>query len=1014
MYLEFAHPWMLIILPVAAVFIIWFSKYIRSRSLSRRIGMTTLRCLILALVVFAISGVSVHRKNNMTTTIFLVDLSDSTNAVQEQEEEFVRRAIADMPAENQAGIVVFGSDARIEQFVSDKKVFSAFQSEVTASATNLEQAVQTALALFPDDTARRLVLLTDGSENEGSIESTAHSFSGSNVEFNVVTYDSSVKSEVYVSDVSLPDTIRQGDSFQVQAEIYATEAGNATVSLYSGRTLKGQKDVTLQKGYNQLLFSDEGVEGGLKSYRVTVESQNDTVSVNNTYSAFTTVEARAKLLLVEGAAGQGTEFSHILDACNFDYDLVTPAGVPAQIADMNQYSSVVLLDVYADDLREGFLDTLETYVKDYAGGLIAIGGSNSFALGNYKNTPLETVLPVSMDLEGEKEIPKLAMAMVIDHSGSMSSASTEQSSISCMEVAKQAATKALDSLREIDEVGVLAFDDSFTWAVPLTPAVDKETIASNIGGIQALGGTSIYPALAEAVSKLKESDASLKHIILLTDGQDGFHQYSDVLREMNDNGITLSTVAIGTGADSKTLTELAENGNGRYYYSDAGTSLPRIFAQEVYLSSKSYLINEEFVPTIVNSHEIIKDIFTDGSPSLLGYIAATPKPSSTVLLESDREDPVLTVWQYGLGRSVAWNSDGVNAWTGNFAQWENYPALWRNIIDWTISDSDLGSDTLQVTQEASSIIIDYGTDEYTTATEVKAVLTDEEGNQQDVTLKAVSPGKYRAKADVDEVGVYSINLRKQNGEEIIKNINTASVLQYSQEYRYAEITNNLDGFVNQIGGRYLTEPKEVFETDLDGNISRTDITQALLVLAVLLFVLDIVMRRLHLDWLAFVGNFALWFKGKMQTAGKTRKQQNTVSENIHRNNDTAPNLEMNETGKINTVNKLNKINKKNKENNANSVDSINSVTEISKSDETKEKNNKSGTTENDHEKDSLKQTSADNLKQSSKNNWKRKSRNDLKQNSGNNLKQTSKDKSGEQSNVIDISTLLKKKQDRDF
>ena len=172
-------------------------------------------------------------------------------------------------------------------------------------------------------------------------------------------------------------------------------------------------------------------------------------------------------------------------------------------------------------MQEGFLDTLETYVKDYAGGLIAIGGSNSFALGNYKNTPLETVLPVSMDLEGEKEIPKLAMAMVIDHSGSMSSPSTQQSSISCMEVAKQAATKALDSLREIDEVGVLAFDNGFTWAVPLTPATDKDAIAANIGGIQANGGTSIYPALAEAVDKLKDSDASLKHIILLPYSQNG-------------------------------------------------------------------------------------------------------------------------------------------------------------------------------------------------------------------------------------------------------------------------------------------------------------------------------------------------------------------------------------------------------------------------------------------------------------------------------------------------------------
>ncbi len=540
---------------------------------------------------------------------------------------------------------------------------------------------------------------------------------------------------------------------------------------------------------------------------------------------------------------------------------------------MTQYQSIVLLDVYADDLREGFLDVLETYVKDYAGGLIAIGGSNSYALGNYRNTALETVLPVSMDLEGEKEIPKLAMAMVIDHSGSMSSPSTDRSNITCMDIAKQAAVNALDSLRDIDEVGVLAFDDTYTWSVPLQLAADTDEITAKISGIQANGGTSIYPALAEAVSKLRDSDATLKHIILLTDGQDGFHEYDDVLQEMGEYGITLSTVAVGTGADSSTLKWLAEEGGGRYYYSDAGTSLPRIFAQEVYLSSKSYLINEEFVPTIVNSHEILEDIFDEGSPSLLGYIAATPKSSSTVLLESDREDPILTVWQYGLGRSVAWNSDGTNEWTGNFAGWDNYAALWRNIIDWTISDSDLGSDVLNVTQEGSSIILEYETEEYTTDTGIEAVLTDENGTQQKVTLRAVSPGKYRAEVDADEIGVYSINVRKQNGEEIVKNVNTAAALQYSKEYRFAEVSNNLDGFVNQTGGRYITEPGEVFDTELEGAVSKRDITQVLLVLAVLLFALDIVVRRLHLDWLALAGNAVLWMKLKVRNAREERREE---------------------------------------------------------------------------------------------------------------------------------------------
>lgn len=849
MQLEIARPWVFVLFPVLAGVIIWFARGFRSRRGSRRIGEICMRCLVLLCVILAFSGMSIKKSSDRTTTIFLVDLSDSMKGVYAEETKFVQSAIAEMPDKNQAGIVVFGADAQIEQFVSEKKVFTDFQSQVTATATNLEQAVQTSLALFPDESACRLVLLTDGSENEGSIQELASSFAGTDVELKVVSYDSSVEKEVYISEMTLPDTIHQGDRFQVKTTIYSTDTVKASVSLYSGRTLKDQKDVILQKGENQLVFSDQGVEGGLKSYRVTVEAEEDTVSVNNTYSAFTTVEARPKLLVVEGSKKESKEFVKVLEACNYDYEVVTPSGVPSQISDLTLYQSIILVDVYADDLRSGFLENLKTYVKDYAGGVAAIGGPNSFALGNYRNTPLEEILPVQMDLEGEKQIPKLAMVMVIDHSGSMSSPSTDKSGITCMDIAKQAAVNSLDSLREIDEVGVLAFDDGYTWSVPLQEAVDTGAIIERISGIGSAGGTSIYPALAEAVKKIKKSDAALKHIVLLTDGQDGFQAYEDVLKEMEEEGITLSTVAVGTGADNDTLQWLAQEGGGRYYYSDASTTLPRIFAQEVYLSVKSYLINEEFTPVIVNSHEIIQDIFNEGSPSLLGYIASTPKATASVLLQSSKEDPILTVWQYGLGRTVAWNSDVTGQWTGNFAGWDHYAALWRNIIDWTISKSELGEDTIQIQQEASSAVVTYETENYSAQTNISAVFTSESGEQQEVTLKAVSPGVYQSEVPLDEVGIYSINIRNQEGKEIVKNINTAAAMQYSQEYRYADVHNTLEKFVEKVSGRYITQSEEVFDTDLKGAMSRIDLTEFLLFFGILLFMADVIIRRMCVDWL---------------------------------------------------------------------------------------------------------------------------------------------------------------------
>lgn len=883
MQLEFAHTWVLLLFPILAGMIIGLNYKFGRHSRSRRVCEDILRCAVLTLIILAISGFSIKKSSDVTTTVFLIDMSDSVKARWTEEIEFVKESISKMPKNNEAGIVVFGADAQIEQFVSDKKAFSNVQVSVNGAGTDLEQAVSTAMALFPDDSAKRIVLLSDGAENQGNISDLASTISGGQVEFKVVNYDNTIEKEVYVNNIELPDKISKGDKFQVKVDIYASETTNAVVSLYSGRTLKGRKDVALQAGDNQLVFADQGVEDGLKSYRVTVEADKDTVTVNNTYSAFTTVESRSKLLVIEGDPDEATEFNKILDAVNFDYDVCSPSAVPNSISELMQYKSVIMLNVYASELRSGFLDTLEKYVSDYAGGLVVLGGDNSYALGNYRNTPLETILPVKMDLEGEKQIPPIAMVMVIDHSGSMSSPSTMKGGPTCLSVAKQAAINSIDSLREIDYIGVVAFDDTYGWSVPIQTMTDPSSVEAGIASIAEGGGTSIYPAIAAAEKELEKVDAPIKHIVLLTDGQDGFGDYDDLLKKMKDNNVTLSTVAVGSDADCNMLEELAKNGGGRYYYSDAGSDMPRIFAQEVYLSTESYLVNEEFVPTITADHEIIDGVFEKGSPSLLGYIATMPKSSAQIILESDKQDPILATWQYGLGRTVAWTSDGTNEWTGNFASWDNYAVLWKNIIDWTIANTDVGDDVINVEQKSDSAVITYETKNYDGKTKVNAVITDEDGKQQEVKLKAVSPGKFQGTAPISETGVYSINLRNQKGKEIVKNINTATAIQYSKEYRFSDTESGLGDFINHTGGRTIDKTSEVFDTDLKGAKRRTKLTELFMLLAVLLFVLDVVCRRMNIDWIAIISTNIL--KTKDFATEKLEKEREIIRDSKKKKDD---------------------------------------------------------------------------------------------------------------------------------
>lgn len=868
-----------LILMIAILFLVieWI-VYVKQVNSTKKKQYFVVRCLVLVAIVLTMAGLSVSKKQKRSETIFLVDVSDSMSGNVTELEAYIKHVIAEMPEKNVCGVVAFGKDTAVDRFLSDKKTFSKFTSQPVTIATNIEKAVQSACSMFDDGVSKRLVLITDGSENEGSMSLAATTLKSNDVEFMAIPMSDSIggNDEVYIDDLTAPNVIHVGDHYNITVSVMSNVETDALLSLYAGRNLKEQQDIHLNKGRNQFVFEDTGIEGNIAQYKAVVEPDKDTISVNNTYVTFSDIEAQPRVLLVEGVATDAGEFEKVLTAANIGYDKVTPKGVPITLSELNQYKAVITFDVHYDDLRSGFPTVLESYIKDFAGGYICIGGENSFALGNYKGTVLEDVLPVNMELQGEKQIPKMAMTMVIDQSGSMCTASSEDSSITGLDLAKQAALSGVSEVRPTDEVGVLAFDDKYSWIVPITQADDMDEINSAIETIGYGGGTSIYPALQQAYEKILTSDAKIKHIILLTDGQDEFRQYDELIQLINQADITVSTVAVGQGADVNTLSMIAEKCGGRFYYTDVNNSIPRIFAQEVYLSTNTYLINEEFYPVITSNHEIIEGVMDEGCPPLLGYIAATKKQAADVILESDREDPILTTWQYGLGRTVAWNSDGTNEWTAAYAEWDNYPMFWSNIINYVISDSELGEDSLEVVKEGNTAIVTYETKEYDKNTKVNAVVTDEDGTAKELPMDAVKPGVFKAELDMEDIGVYSVSLRKMDGEEIVKNYNTAYANQYSAEYQFSNSETDFLSFVKQAGGKEITLEDDIWTNQLKMVKAKVSLTIPLLIVAIFLFLFDIIIRRFSIDvagclkrvWNATGGRFGGWLLKKFRSKSK--------------------------------------------------------------------------------------------------------------------------------------------------
>ena len=841
-----------------------------------------LRCLVFLCVLLALCGISFKLGSSGTATVFVVDLSDSNEEHLEEMKSYLGRTISGMPSRNVYGIVTFGKDALVEQFLSEEKHYAGLMTVPEKSATNFEEAVSRALTLIPGGYNARLVVLTDGKETGGDIRHMAQALSASRAEFLTLLYEDEETPDVYIDNVTLPANLHPGDKYSVTVLVESNYETDAVLELYNGSQKTAASDVHLNRGSNRFVFSlqvsEDAGSNAMEILRAQVKAVGDTCQENDVYSAYSVVEAAPRVLVISGRNKSVSGFTSVLNAAGCDYSAVSALNAPDNIDAMLEYKSIILVDTYIDDLPAGFLENLETYVKDYGCGFVCCGGEDSFALGGYRDTVLETVLPVDMALRSVDEKPSMAMVMVIDRSGSMTF-SADGSSASNLDVAIRAATVAVDNLADSDYVGVLTFDDKYSWQVELTSVDDRADIKKKIEGIDEGGGTTIKPALQEACRVLAQSEASVKHVVLLTDGMGETSDFRDVVEAYEDAGITLSTVAVGEGSDTQLLERLANNCGGRYYYSDISSDIPKIFAQEVFLGGDSYIQNGNFGLSVRRGHELTANLFNEGWPILYGYISATPKTaSSSIISSAEKDDPILTVWQFGLGRTAAWNSDVTGEWSGAFAGEEDYVQLWKRIVDFSTGNANMGEDRVDVVTVGEETQIVYQTDSYSSNTEILTTVIDPAGNAQEVKLHATAPGTYETAISTDRTGLYHFSLRRTEDGEIQSYMTTAAAVQFSYEYKFDVSAAPYLNFVQQ-HGRLITAEENIWTNIINGAREKRSLTNWLLGLAICLFLADVAMRRFQ-----YVPRWR-WAEKKHRKAGTgendiSRDTQEPVVENI--------------------------------------------------------------------------------------------------------------------------------------
>lgn len=852
---ELTQPNALALLLLIPVFVLIDRFTLRARSGMRRALTLGIRLLGFSLLVLALANPVVWTGSDNLSTVFVVDRSASVNADQQQSAlAWIENAIRAKRPTDQAAVVAFAGDASIETPLTNAPGPVVPRGQLDLNHTNLANALQVARGVLPTGGARRIVLLTDGNENQGNALQEASTLRAAGIPVDVVAQGASNGPEVVLRSLSLPSAVHKGEKFTLDLAIDSTVETPAKVQILIDGKLDATQSVSLHVGNNSLVLGHDPLAPGEHTFEALVQPDKDTIAENNVAYGTLLVAGPPRVLLVEGDTGAAKYLAPALRTDGLTVEVAAPSILGADVSDLRQYDAIGLVNVPATEIGADGLLALQSYVRDFGGGLIAIGGDRSFGAGGYAKTPLEETLPVSMDVKGRTARTSVALMLVIDVSGSMSEGPPGATKI---ELARDAAAGAVQQLDPQDQLGILAFDDQNHWIYPMTYLTDPGAVNTAISRLQPGGGTEIYPALAAAYDAIVGKPAKVKHILLMTDGLAPNGDYEGLTAKMRENGVTLSTIAIGTDADQNLLQNLADWGRGRYYDATNPIDTPRFVLKETQEIARAAITEETFTPTTLDQTPVLNGITS--YPPLLGYVATTAKPTATIGLVSPEQDPILAQWQYGLGRAVAFTSDASARWSASWASWSDFSRFWSQVFKYTVPSPQ--SQTLQVQTtmvgDQAQITVDaigsdgrYVNDAPTTAT--VAVPPDPNHPEQgprSLTLTQSAPGRYTGTISADAQGNYLIQV-SQNvpGQAAPATQVHGFTVPYSPEF--GELPTNyslLRELARDTGGDVLTQPSQAFAHDLRLADSAQPIWPLLIAALIPLFLLDVAVRRLRFD-----------------------------------------------------------------------------------------------------------------------------------------------------------------------
>lgn len=824
-----------------------------------------LRLAMLATLLLAITGPKLNLGGRGTDVLVVTDRSRSLpSSAHANIRELIENLENNRGTGDRLGVVTFASRAHIEAEPSGQAVLGEYTKEVLPDGSDLNEAVATALEIIDSRRPARILVLSDGEANGRSPLSSARRAREQGVPVDYRLFERSRAGDVAVESVHLPEAVAPREPFQFSVDIFADGDRQGTVRVLRDGQLIATQEGMFTSGTNRLLFRDLLDGGGLYSYSVELDVLGDPLAENNRGAGVVRVDAGPQVLVLTTDGDEGN-LVRALRAARIPVDVAQAQDHPLTQDSLEGYRAVLIENVPADHLGRVRMEHLAQFVEDLGGGLMLTGGQRSFGTGGYFKSPLDDVLPVSMEMREEHRKGRVALAIALDRSGSMTA--PVKGGKSKMDLANLGTAECVKLLSPADKVAVIAVDSAPHVVQELTLVDSPDAIADRVLSIESMGGgIFVYEALVAAGQELmKAGDYQTRHIILFSDAADSEEpgDYANLLKKYESAGITVSVIGLGTNADpdAKLLEDIAKLGRGNIMFTADAEELPRLFTQDTMSIARSTFVTKDETQPAGISGELLPSSrlmgeFGGGSfPNVDGYNLSYLKPEATaaVMSRDEYDAPLSAFWYRGLGRVAALTVEVDGEYSGNFGTWENYEDFLVTHTRWLLGGDEPDQVFVDLARDGQDAVVTVELDPELQAGqsgEPPELVIVPPGSERQQTLSPdlswTGPGTLSARFRMDRTGTYR-TIVKTGPRSFARG--PAVTLPYSPEFapRVGLPTGKetLQQMAEISGGRARTDVLEVF-ADPPRSPRMLSLLPYLFVLGVCLLLVEIAGRRLLL------------------------------------------------------------------------------------------------------------------------------------------------------------------------